>query len=81
MSIRVSIVMRMTLSLHVISHLVQSRAAALFGKALIDRLMCWHGRRHGWIPQNFFKKYYYIYMYTNFNNFILKNYTFAPLKI
>ena len=43
MSIRVSIVMRMTLSLHVISHLVQSRAAALFGKALIDRLMCWHG--------------------------------------
>ena len=63
MSIRVSIVMRMTLSLHVISHLVQSRAAALFGKALIDRLMCWHGRRHGWIPQNFKKIYYYIYIY------------------
>ena len=64
MSIRVSIVMRMTVSLHVISHLVQSRAAALFGKALIDRLMCWHGRRHGWIPQNLKKKkYIYIYIY------------------
>ena len=32
-------------------------------------------------PQFFFKKNIIIYMGTNFSNFVLKNYTFDPLKI
>ena len=44
-----------------------------------------HGRSHGWTwgtmaPLIFFKNIIK-YMSTNFSNFVLKNYTFAPLKI
>ena len=45
----------------------------------MDRAMVvlWGG---GMAPQ-FKKKNIIIYMGTNFSNFVLKNYTFAPLKI